>query len=64
MAPSSIFLVLFTIFALNVLVEYGVAVLWLKISRSYTSLVAFILANAASYGLIVCVALSGILSET
>jgi hypothetical protein len=64
MAPVSIFSVLFIIFALNVLVEYVIAIRWAQVKNSYSTFGSFFLANAASYGLIVWVALSGILSET
>lgn len=64
MAPVSIFTVLFAIFVLNVVIEYAVSVRWLRVQKSNTALGSFILANALSYGLVIWVALSGILSGT
>jgi len=62
MAPSSIFLVLFIIFALNIAIEYAASVRRLKLQKSNSALGSFIIANALSYGFVIWVALSGILS--
>jgi hypothetical protein len=64
MAPLSIFATLFVIFLVNIGVEYVVAVRWLRVKRSNTAIASFLLANTVSYGLVVWVALSGVLSGT
>lgn len=64
MAPLSIFATLFVIFLVNIGVEYVVAIRWLRVKRSNTAIASFLLANTVSYGLVIWVALSGVLSGT
>lgn len=64
MGPAAIVGVLVVIFAVNVLVEYLVGLRWLGVQRSGRSLASFVLANTASYALVVWVALSGVLGDT
>jgi hypothetical protein len=64
MAPLSIFATLAVIFVVNTVIEYVVAVRWLRVQKSKTAIGSFLLANTASYGLVVWVSVSGILSGT